>query len=447
MKKWYTYTRNGIIYVQFKDRVTGKKLTAKSTKTRDPQEAESIINYWYYNQDSYFKKHQAKNNIALLKKILDDVTTEEFNNVLKTFFADKLNPNVFAFSSEQANLKNDLPTAIAYPPEIDEIASLTKTISFFDYLMLFWNYDKSPLVKQLARLGQKIPNPERFRLYAGVLKKYEHVFGNKLLTEINTNTINTMLGQIKNEGALRNSTIHTTRGIITQALKFAYKNKLLAYDLSQGVTNFTFKNRTKAIFSEAELKEMFSDKNYFGNTKYYLFNKILFKTGCRCGEIQALQINDLKENNGCFSLNISKSCRGGRIKETKTGRKDTIPISSELAKELLAFIEDLPYKANKNNFIFCDNKANGKKPIEYRNIYWNFKKVIKLLGIQKENLSLHSYRHTYATILWDKGFSELDLLYLTRHDDLTQIRRYGEHLTPAKEKKKVKASKIIDKIA
>ena len=43
MKKWYTYTRNEIIYVQFKDRRTGKKLTAKSTGTRIKSEAEYII--------------------------------------------------------------------------------------------------------------------------------------------------------------------------------------------------------------------------------------------------------------------------------------------------------------------------------------------------------------------------------------------------------------------
>lgn len=43
MKKWYTYTRNEIIYVQFKDRRAGKKLTAKSTGTRIKSEAEYII--------------------------------------------------------------------------------------------------------------------------------------------------------------------------------------------------------------------------------------------------------------------------------------------------------------------------------------------------------------------------------------------------------------------
>ena len=58
MKKWYTYTRNEIIYVQFKDRRTGKKLTAKSTGTRIKSEAEYIIQQWYYDPDSFFNQGQ-----------------------------------------------------------------------------------------------------------------------------------------------------------------------------------------------------------------------------------------------------------------------------------------------------------------------------------------------------------------------------------------------------
>lgn len=58
LKDWYTYKRQGIIYVQFKDVVTGKKLTAKSTRTRDTEEATRRINELYYNPESSFNKSQ-----------------------------------------------------------------------------------------------------------------------------------------------------------------------------------------------------------------------------------------------------------------------------------------------------------------------------------------------------------------------------------------------------
>ena len=58
LKDWYTYNRQGVIYVQFKDKVTGKKLTAKSTRTRDTEEAAQVINMLYYNPESYFNKSQ-----------------------------------------------------------------------------------------------------------------------------------------------------------------------------------------------------------------------------------------------------------------------------------------------------------------------------------------------------------------------------------------------------
>ena len=79
LKKWYTYQRNGIIYVQLKDKKTGKKLTAKSTRTRDKEQAECIINELFYNPQSDFNQSQRKRE----KELFAPIIQEAVENALK----------------------------------------------------------------------------------------------------------------------------------------------------------------------------------------------------------------------------------------------------------------------------------------------------------------------------------------------------------------------------
>ena len=68
------------------------------------------------------------------------------------------------------------------------------------------------------------------------------------------------------------------------------------------------------------------------------------------------------------------------------------------------------------------------------------------LGIKKQNLTLHSYRHTFATFLRMAGYSEEQLRYLTRHDSIAEVHRYTDHYTPDMERLKCQAVIDIEKI-
>ena len=155
LKDWYTYQRQGIIYVQFKDVVTGKKLTAKSTRTRDTEEATRRINELYYNPESSFNKSRREKEEKKAKELLAPIIQEAVENALKTL---PINP---AGMPNQVQNTAGVATQ-TYPTEIRPIAEHINELTFYEYFLLFWNYDKSPYIKQLARLGKKIPNPERF---------------------------------------------------------------------------------------------------------------------------------------------------------------------------------------------------------------------------------------------------------------------------------------------
>ncbi|MGI5066983.1 tyrosine-type recombinase/integrase [Treponema putidum] len=458
LKKWYTYKRDGIVYVQFKDRITGKKLTAKSTGTRNVLLADEIIREWYYDVDSFFNRGQrekAKNELEeiITASILNGQDIKDvFTKVMSSFFAgasseDSMmfieNGSQFFIAREQK--KPETPKKTSKHSEIQEVMDMLDTLTFKDYLFLFWDYEKSPYIKQLKNSKSEVPYKERFNRILKSINHYSYLLDDVLLKDVTKENADNFLKEIKALGKLKDSSIIQIKSPLVQALRFAHKNgiidKLITGDM---LTSFSAKNDEKEIFTEQELQTIFDKKkNYFENEAFLLINKLLFITGGRIGEVMALHINDLKQNLKGYYLNFDKNYNfeGKYLKCTKTKRKDMCPISNELAEELLEFIKTNPYK-NKNGFIFYSEKRT--EPLNYDVINHNFHKTMEKLGIKRKRLTLHSYRHTFTSLLQDAGFSDADLLFLTRHDDINQLRRYGGHITPKKEEKKRQAMDIIN---
>lgn len=454
-KPWSAYTRNGIWQVQFYDYENKRYRTARSTGTRDWSEALRTICRWqselengcstlsYKNIDKQPQFHQrlfTESELAARVQIAVD-------ELLHRIISDK---NHLAFQAPALGSLDDVPE------EIRDILDQLSTLTFYDYILLYWNYNKSPYVKSLMRKGETPPNPERFRSTEKTVKKYADYIPRCLLTEITGTKIDTMLGTIRTVGGLKNNTMKNIRGIFVQALHFAYRNNLLARDIAQQVATESKtarkkakKEAEKAIFTKEDIQQLFNSKyNPFGSETYRLINELLFKTGCRIGELQALQMQDIVKTANGYTLNISKNyCRAGkRLKCTKTERTDSVPISADLTAKLLAHIEKSPCKDIKTAFIFSSVR-NAHQPLCYENISKNFNKTMKALGIKKRNLTLHSYRHTFATFLRMAGYSEEQLLYLTRHDNPAEVHHYTNHYTPDMERLKHQAAIDIEKIA
>lgn len=455
-KKWYTYKRDGIIYVQFKDKATGKRLTAKSTGTRDEAEAEEIIRNWYHNPNSFLntgQKEKAKNELEkiITSSILNGQDIKDvFTKVMNSFFAD-ISEETKTFI-EKADMqgtakeheKTESIKKNSKYPEIQEVLNKLDTLTFKDYLLLFWDYEKSPYIKQLKNSKSEVPHKERFHKVLNTIKHYSALLDDVLLKDVTKENADNFLKEIKAIGKLKESSINQIKSPLVQALRFAHKNgimdRLITGDM---LTFFSAKNEEKEIFTEDDLQTIFDkEKNYFENEAFLLINKLLFLTGGRIGEIMALQTSDIKQNIKGYYLDFDKNYNfdGKYLKCTKTKRKDSCPISNELAEELLAFIKTNPHK-NKNGFIFYSK--NKTEPLSYEAVNKNFKKTMEKLGIKRQRLTLHSYRHTFTSLLQDAGFSDADLLFLTRHDDISQLRRYGGHITPKKEEKKRQAMNII----
>ena len=461
LKKWFTYSRNGIVYVQFKDKITGKKMTAKSTGTRDRKEAGEIINRWYYDPDSFFNKRQKQQAQHTLTDILSHTifTQEEvialFQSVFNNLFIDaaKKSGSVAIKSSQPASTVI-LPAAkgAAMPqrytstiPAIQAIYDRLETITFKEYLLTYFDYDNSPRIQYLRTNGKTPPEPERYKTLSRICKYYDECFTNIRLLDLSAEHINAILGAIRNKNHVSEAYMSNIRRAFVEALRFARERHIITADFTGKITRFSSENKVKEIFTENELHRLFdtSNGNVFGNDAFLLVNKLLLATGCRIGEILALQIDDICHTVDGYKLYIGKSYNfhSNRLKSTKTKREDYVPLSDAMAHELFRFIETNPFKRNKNAFVFYSNKKEA--PLNYYKVQMNFEKTMKQTGIKRKNLTLHSYRHTFATILQDAGYSDTDMLYLTRHATVQDTRRYSSHMTMVKETKQRQAAQLM----
>ena len=459
-KPWSMHKRNGIYQTQMYDYKNKRYCTAKSTGTKDRNEALLIA----YRRAMEFDSGIATEYTEWVKNV-SMITLPNEKRPLNTEIAVLVQA---ACQNAVNQALQNIPyskQALPFPPvpDYEDVPEIIKplldqlpTLTFYDYLLLYWNYDESPDIKERISKGETPPNPERFRQSTGILKKYAANIPSCPLIEITGAKIDAMLGAIRNAGKLKEQTMKNISYIFIQALHFAYRNTLLARDVAQQITPVSKNTRKKAkkeaekaIFKTEEIQRLFNaDDNPFGSETFRLINELLFKTGCRIGELQALQMQDVIKTEQGYVLKIDKNyCRAGkRIKSTKTERRDLVPISPDLAAKLLAHIEKSPFKDIPTAFVFSSAK-NAYTPLCYESISKNFNKTMIKLSIKKTNLTIHSYRHTFATFLRMAGYSEEQLRFLTRHDSIVEVHRYTDHYTPDMERLKYQAAADIERLA
>ena len=459
---WCIYPRNGIdgiFYVQLKNKETGKYMTAKSTGTRDRNEATRFASRWWTEYDKTGTVSYSPSNSMM---VAADYQMQSLNEEIKAYTQTAIDTIVQGVQGTVCNKSSVLPysgSAAEYedvPEIIKPLLDQLPTLTFYDYLLLYWNYNESPDIKERISKGETPPNPERFRQSTGILKKYAANIPSCPLTEITGLKIDAMLGAIRNAGKLKEQTMKNISYIFIQPLHFAYRNNLLARDVAQQITPVSKNTRKKAkkeaekaIFKTEEIQRLFNaHDNPFGSETYRLVNELLFKTGCRIGELQALQMQDVIKTEQGYVLKIDKNyCRAGkRIKSTKTERRDLVPISADLAAKLLAHIAKSPFKDIPTAFVFSSAKS-AYTPLCYESISKDFNKTMVKLGIKRTHLTIHSYRHTFATFLRMAGYSEEQLRFLTRHDSIVEVHRYTDHYTPDMERLKYQAAADIERLA
>jgi integrase len=257
--------------------------------------------------------------------------------------------------------------------------------------------------------------------------------GDKKLKEIKHIHIQDFINKLYNFGdGYSTSTIQKVKNILTPAFKIAIKNKLINDNPCEGLQMPKFKQKQVKAFTREE------QKDFEKEAEKHIFHELFIfalDTGCRCGEMLALNWNDI-DFKKC-EVTISKTVITVKDKKTKkqiVKSQDTpktqksnriIPLTNRcltLLKELKK--ERLQKGFNDNNIVFCSKTGTYIYP---KNLRRAMNIICKRININESGI--HILRHSFATRLFEENVPIKVISNLLGHTKIETTLNIYTHLT------------------
>ena len=303
------------------------------------------------------------------------------------------------------------------------------SLLFSEYAKDFYDYERSAYIKGKLQRGFSYSHSAADSKNRFIRSKAIPFFEGKTMDTIAPKDIETFVVSLKDAG-LTNTTVNKDLKDLKVIFHEALKRGDIATDPTAQIQPFKNDTREKGIFSLSEMERLFCGKDavesvWGGKREMYLLNLLAVRTGMRLGELQALQMRDIMGDH--IIIRHSYDCTYG-LKETKTGTERIVPVKAELLGEL----KSLCGSGNEDAFVFSHTQ--GKTPIRRTDIYKSFRAALGRIGMTEEerkrrNISFHSWRHTFASILANRNAPELYIRTLTGHSSPKMLRHYT-HIQP-----------------
>ncbi len=374
-------------------------------------------------RDAIIEYEKTHGKVTKHRGILGTVTWDyEFGDGKKAGFADR--------AAAEAELTKEIERRAAaeqVPAEVDP--------TFAEYVG-YW------LDKHASRtLAPK--TLERYREFAGYLIRH---LGKTPLNELTTAQIQRMVHDLEDHGGMvteahpngRPLAPKTVRHLATMLYtSLAEADRLGILKIQHPMRNKRVKlpklpKREPAVVDKGKLKLLFDRAQ---TTRLYPFIVLASATGCRRGELLALQWPDLDMTTG--ELNVSKSLEqtkaGLRVKSTKSEKPrhfvvpdSVLPVLADHRAEQDEDKRLFGPEYQDHNLIFCQPNGPYYSPDRLG------ARVKELMGkVGLDGVSLHSLRHTNATELLRNGVPLAEVCRRLGHADQNITLSIYSHAVPA----------------
>jgi integrase len=416
MRPFYLYPRKkGIYYVEFVNKNTGKKLTAKSTRATTRDEALLVVNDWL--KDGLPTKAQAPRR-----------TLAETFSVQGAIDAIRHEPLVTKDVEKIVSILQERGFLASYALRNSPGAEL-----FEAFALRFWDFDRSPYIQEKKAHGQKIGKKHCLSSAQRLGKYWVPLFKGKCLSSITRDDVRRLSIEIaKPEKALTQSSLNRILVAGTTALKWAYTNGLIPTDPTVGVMKFSGGVKKRGVLEPEEAAALFKLK--WDDERCFLANIVAAITGLRAGEIVALK----RESIGEICLNVDHAWgEVDHLKCTKTGEARRVPIMPEIRDRLRKLADMNPYG---NGFVFWGSLDDA--PMASRVFAESLREMLIRLKVgdrpspeerasaerfwENRNVVFHSWRHFYSARMLDNMDAE-KVMRATGHATRAVFNNYADH--------------------
>ena len=196
---------------------------------------------------------------------------------------------------------------------------------------------------------------------------------------------------------------------------FLEEKKLIKYNFFDSTEFPKFKRTIPKILSEEQIKKIIN-LSYTDSTdkglRLSLMLEMLYATGIRISELVSLKLSDISDD--CSFIIILNKGRRERI----------VPLISKvqnILKKYLNILQDNKAKSNKN-YLFPSNSKSGH--ITRIRFFQILQKIGSKALIDKELLSPHKVRHSFATHLLNRGVDLRLIQESLGHKDISTTQIY-----------------------
>jgi len=383
----------------------GTRTNNKSTGCKDRDEAEKVAMKWYVTGDiparinSKSDKVQNVDKIKIFNDLRNfDFDTEDIQKIVKI-----LKDRNYITMAILKDSKESLPVV--------------------DFLMDFWDYEKSPYVKEKKSKGQSI-GKHHVTTYQGRIKNYwAPRLEGKCIGEITRNDVEAFFTSEAAAG-LAPKSVNEVISTLTIPMKWAYYHDLTRNNCFDGIIKCSGKSEERKILTMDMANKLMEIE--WDNDMSKIANELAMHTGLRNGELKALTANSIGEDEiyvtqAWGKYEHLKCCKNGEERQVP------IPIPHDLTLKLRALAQSNPHTQDGDGFIFYSSIP--EKPLEDRTLNKYLRRALESIGYENpKEISFYSWRHFFCSRMMDYITDKRIVMALSGHKTEAMLNHYAKHL-------------------
>ena len=290
-----------------------------------------------------------------------------------------------------------------------------------EFLEEFWDFDKSPYVREKKLRGQSIHRDYCVALMTRLKTYWYPLLGGKSVGEITRDDICQIFNH-ESVSELAPKTINSIVSSITIPLKWAFFHGLTNNNCYDGIIKCSSKSKKRKVLTLEQAMEVFCAE--WENDSAKLANMLAFYTGMRQGEIAALRLEDI----GADRIYIRHSWSHFEgLKETKTNECREIKIPQQLREMLLTQANLNPHEEGIKGYVFYG--LNPSHPTDPKNWLKYLHRALKSIGYSNsKEICFHAWRHLWCSRVSDLIQDKRVVMAGSGHKTEFMLAHYAEHI-------------------